>query len=772
MNNDLYSIIIPTMWKSPKLIQMLELYENSNYVYEIILLDNDPDRKIDLSRFKKILYYTEQKNLFVNPSWNIGYTLSKKKLIIANDDIFLDKLDEVLKLFSKCEFDIVGISLGGDNGEMKIEQITNFPQDSYGCFMFVKDYKYIPEKYKIWYGDNFLFQNSKKRGILKNSGLITNVSETLNSEDLLYGRQMTQIETNIFKSQGFVINRTSQNKLLAVLVNYGDEQLNYLRNVIDGLKSFKNYDVTIIVNSNIHLNIPNIDSVNIFNNLNDYKLLPLTCRKTILDNIEKYDIFIYGENDQLFNETHIDRHLEYSEILPPDRISGLLRYEKNDDGIFYPDYHAEYDWDFNSVEIHNGKKFAHFTNLHQGSFILTKKQLNQIVANHDFTKFLGESKYDEMCKVCTDIYEFCGFKKMICLSDFKENLIHHLPNVYIDGIKGRNKNQRSDSKRMNDSLIKLMSTTIPFKINGFYLNLDRRPDRKTQMELELLKTNHNIQRYPAIDGNNLKSLNGFRGFIPKSEKKQYATYLSHLNMIKLAKQNGWDKVIILEDDVTLCDDFDERLNLYLNSLPDNWEIAYIGFTETPNTKLTKISKYIHRVNEVFGCWGMVINSKIYDFLIKTIEDKNTIIDWITKDYIQTRMNCYVFIPFFGYVNNGYSDLWNTHMEFGMIQKYYQNNLLDITIERHKLVDYSEYKESNLDKLKKLMNLSEKKPIEIDYNSINYVLSKKDNFYKTNSSLKPLRENIPQNRNEITQLKKDSLVKTSRDLFNKGKKYKG
>jgi len=71
-----------------------------------------------------------------------------------------------------------------------------------------------------------------------------------------------------------------------------------------------------------------------------------------------------------------------------------------------------------------------------------------------------------------------------------------------------------------------------------------------------------------------------------------------------------------------------------------------------------------------------------------------------------------------------------------------------------------------------MNLTERKKVEINYENINNALSKKENFYKTNSSLKPLRENIPQNRNEITQLKKDSLTKTSRDLFSKGKKYKG
>lgn len=50
-------------------------------------------------------------------------------------------------------------------------------------------------------------------------------------------------------------------------------------------------------------------------------------------------------------------------------------------------------------------------------------------------------------------------KKVICISEFEKNLIHHLPNLYINGDKGRNKNQRSDDKKMKESLIRLLNLT-------------------------------------------------------------------------------------------------------------------------------------------------------------------------------------------------------------------------------------------------------------------------------------------------------------------------
>lgn len=263
-------------------------------------------------------------------------------------------------------------------------------------------------------------------------------------------------------------------KVLAVLVNYGDEQINYLEQVVKELKKFKKYEVTVIVNSSINLNIREIDNVNIYK-LDNYQLLPLTCRATIWEYRNEYDIFIYGENDHLFKEKHLDNHILYSNILPKNRISGLIQYEEDLDCIYYPSYHAEFDWDFNSIEVYNGKYFAHFTNLHQATFILTKEQLLRVGKKFNFEelvtknsiwykvyrkvrKKLGlklERVYSLKCKVNTDVFQFGGMKKMICITDFEDNLIHHLPNLYIHGNNGRVK-LHSDSVRMEHSLKKIL----------------------------------------------------------------------------------------------------------------------------------------------------------------------------------------------------------------------------------------------------------------------------------------------------------------------------
>jgi len=247
--------------------------------------------------------------------------------------------------------------------------------------------------------------------------------------------------------------------ILAVLVNYGTEQLNYLLQVVSELKSFKKYNVTVVVHSNIPLDeIQEIDHTVILK-LNNYQLLPMTCRQTIDQNADNFDLFIWSENDHLWKEYHIDRYLEYTKILPENRIAGLIQYEEDETGRYYPAYHAHYDWDYNSVEEYGGKKFAHFTNVHQASFILTKKQLAKIKAEKDFTQFFSNDHYSVKCKTNTDIYQYARMKKVICISDFEDNLIHHLPNIYINGGPGEIEyrvKQRSEESRMQNALKRLL----------------------------------------------------------------------------------------------------------------------------------------------------------------------------------------------------------------------------------------------------------------------------------------------------------------------------
>jgi hypothetical protein len=177
-----FSVVIPTMWRSDFISKMLPVYESCSKVKEIIIIDNDPEKKLDLEKFKKVIYYTENENLFVNPSWNKGYELSSYELILANDDIYIPNLDDVLELITTSDYDIIGLSWVETN-ELKIDKIEEFKGGGFGCFMYVKNFIEIPNEYKIWRGDFIQFENNKKRGVLINPMLEGEISKTILSDD-------------------------------------------------------------------------------------------------------------------------------------------------------------------------------------------------------------------------------------------------------------------------------------------------------------------------------------------------------------------------------------------------------------------------------------------------------------------------------------------------------------------------------------------------------------------------------------------------------------
>ena len=171
------------MWRSDKIMDMLPEYDNSEYVGEMILIDNDPELKPDLSLYKKLRYYTKGHNIYVNPAWNWGAELANYQIILANDDIIVDNIDKVLGLINEKDFDIVGILLRkAKTKDMAIVKLGHWPNAGYGCFMYVRNYKKIPDELLIWYGDRYLFKHNTKKGRLINGGIHTNTSTTIDSD--------------------------------------------------------------------------------------------------------------------------------------------------------------------------------------------------------------------------------------------------------------------------------------------------------------------------------------------------------------------------------------------------------------------------------------------------------------------------------------------------------------------------------------------------------------------------------------------------------------
>lgn len=198
----LFSVVIPTMWRSNMILTMLPVYEICDFVKEVIFIDNNPAGKPDLSLYKKVRLYSKGSNIFVNPAWNLGASLANYKLILANDDILIPDLYGVLDLINKSDFDIVGMGYTKNKKNMSIMDISDrpFPAMSYGSFMFIRNYIPIPDKLKIWGGDDILYLYNKKRGLLINSKISQKKSTTIDSNKKFFRGVIGVNDRSLFKT--------------------------------------------------------------------------------------------------------------------------------------------------------------------------------------------------------------------------------------------------------------------------------------------------------------------------------------------------------------------------------------------------------------------------------------------------------------------------------------------------------------------------------------------------------------------------------------------
>ncbi len=181
---DKYSVIIPTLWKSDRTQQLLSDLVSSEYVDEIIIIDNTLTYASD-SIVGKVRTISFGENIYVNPAWNYGISIAKNEHIaICNDDInFNPDLFGVI-IHNNIDGIIGQCSNNFNRTHEGVPNMTLMNQSRpYGWgTLILTQKKYwipIPDQLKIWYGDDFFIKfNPCKKWILGNFEISTNMSTT------------------------------------------------------------------------------------------------------------------------------------------------------------------------------------------------------------------------------------------------------------------------------------------------------------------------------------------------------------------------------------------------------------------------------------------------------------------------------------------------------------------------------------------------------------------------------------------------------------------
>jgi glycosyl transferase family 25 len=195
----------------------------------------------------------------------------------------------------------------------------------------------------------------------------------------------------------------------------------------------------------------------------------------------------------------------------------------------------------------------------------------------------------------------------------------------------------------------------------YCINLDSSTDRweKTQEEFNKWGIT-GVERFSAINGEELNIEN------EKLNPGELGISFSNLKIIEEAKKNKWENVMIFEDDIHFSE---EILNLekYLNELPQDWCLFYLGGMQVGGKIPEIITDNIIRINNTLMIHAFVINHKVYDYLLNEIPRLYQPVDWYYTD-IQKKYPCYCTNPYIVFQRAGMSDIQKKHVDYNALFK--------------------------------------------------------------------------------------------------------
>ena len=137
-----------------------------------------------------------------------------------------------------------------------------------------------------------------------------------------------------------------------------------------------------------------------------------------------------------------------------------------------------------------------------------------------------------------------------------------------------------------------------------YINLNKRPDRNDQIKSELNTFNLSYERFEAIE------TNGF-GIL--------GCGLSHLEVLKLARDRKYKNILILEDDfkfIVSKEEFEYNLTEFFN-LNIDYNVLFLSYNLEKYEELN--NNLVNRVLSSLSASGYIVNSNYYDTLINLFE---------------------------------------------------------------------------------------------------------------------------------------------------------
>jgi GR25 family glycosyltransferase involved in LPS biosynthesis len=121
--------------------------------------------------------------------------------------------------------------------------------------------------------------------------------------------------------------------------------------------------------------------------------------------------------------------------------------------------------------------------------------------------------------------------------------------------------------------------------------------------------------------------------------------LKHCWCIKDAFDKNYQSIMILEDDIILCNNFIYYFNKFKSQLPHDWDCCWVGGCCGLNSLNTTASCNVYSSQTSRCCHCYIISKRCINKLINEIKNIDEGIDWYYNDIIpRLKLNAFWFEP--------------------------------------------------------------------------------------------------------------------------------
>src|SRR5262249_21771903 len=133
----------------------------------------------------------------------------------------------------------------------------------------------------------------------------------------------------------------------------------------------------------------------------------------------------------------------------------------------------------------------------------------------------------------------------------------------------------------------------------------------------------------------------------------YGCLLSHVQVVRAARDSGAANVLIFEDDAVLDPEFNDKFTRFIKEGPGDWDMLYFGALHKDEP--VKISDHVARITKANSTYAYALNHTVFDEFIALNERAADVLD-MNSYLLQKRFKCYCFIPNLAWVETEYSDV--------------------------------------------------------------------------------------------------------------------